>query len=72
MHVKNKFYVGSTGIGTTNKSGWAYPTVQAAIEHAKQLLGLDPERKEAIIVQIIRVVRPVRVVRTTIEVDVVD
>ena len=57
MYVKDKFYVGSREIGTSNGNGYARPTSKAAVAHAKRMLIEDPTRPECIIVKIVGVVR---------------
>jgi hypothetical protein len=57
----NKFYVAAEHISVNVAQGfndnWTRPTLDSAIEHAKEILAKNPSREGVVIVQMIRIVR---------------
>lgn len=51
--ITKRFYVGSNRMATD----WPKATLFEAVAHAKRLLDEDPDMQQAIVVQIVRVVR---------------
>jgi len=69
MKITKKFYVASQSMHPTHArhSEWAHETLEEAIEHASEL-ARDTE-KDQIIVQIIKVVRPLKAPIEVVEVE---